>query len=148
MTRRTWLVVAIALLAACGGDDDDASSSSTPSATVTAGDATTVPHTTVPESRATLPADTSMMTTTIPGVATTSATDCSEPPAFDLEGPLREQFVGYLMTCGFTRSEAACLFDHLDFDDPAVVAGEPDSMLPAFEACRIDVDRMAEIGGS
>jgi hypothetical protein len=27
-----------------------------------------------------------------------------------------------------------------------VLAGDPHAMLPAFEACNIDTDRMAEIG--
>jgi hypothetical protein len=83
-------------------------------------------------------------TTTVP-VPTTLSESCSEPPAFDLGQPLREQFVDYLVTCGFTQPEAACLFDHLDFENPAVLAGDPDAMVPAFETCRIDVDRMTEI---
>ena len=71
---------------------------------------------------------------------------CSQPPAFDPGGSLRDQFVSYLVGCGFTPSEAACLFEHLDFADPAVLAGDPDAMLPAFETCNIDANRMAEIG--
>jgi hypothetical protein len=83
---------------------------------------------------------TSVASTTAP------ATSCSETPAFDLEAPLRAQFVDYLVACGFTPLEAACLFDHLDFEDEGVLAGDPDAMVPAFETCRIDVERMAQIG--
>ena len=92
----------------------------------------------------TVPVAETSATTTIP-VPTTRSGSCSEQPAFDVDAPLREQFVAYLIACGFTQPEAACLFDHLDFDDPAVLAGDPDAMVPAFETCRIDVDRMAEI---
>jgi hypothetical protein len=67
---------------------------------------------------------------------------------FDAATPLRDQFVSYLVDCGFTQLEGACLFDHLDFDDPAVLAGDTDAMLPAFQACGIDSSRMAEIGGA
>ena len=79
---------------------------------------------------------------------TALATSCSEPPAFDLEAPLRGQFVDYLVACGFTRPEAACLFDHLDFEDASVREGDPDALVPAFDTCGIDVDRMAQIGGT
>ena len=153
MTRRFWLVAAIALLAACGGDDaaSPAASSSRPPATT---QAATVPTTTTPATTqaATVPTTTTPASTTSTAapaavvVGTTSTASCSEPPAFALDRPLREQFVDYLAACGFTQPEAACLFDHLDFEDPAVLAGDPDAMVPAFETCRIDVDRMAEIG--
>lgn len=83
--------------------------------------------------------------TAVPPPATAAAT-CAGSPAFDVEGPLRDQFVDYLVACGFTKPEAACLFDHLDFEDPAVLAGDASAMAPAFESCQIDVDRMAEIG--
>ena len=94
-----------------------------------------------------------MVPRTVPrttATSTTSSSDttpgCAHSPAFDPNGSLRDQFVSYLVGCGFTRSEAACLFEHLDFDDPAVLDGDPDAMLPAFEACDIDTNRMAEIG--
>jgi hypothetical protein len=96
----------------------------------------------------TAPPTTSVTTTLATSGAdtTTSAVTCSESPPFDPNGSLRDQFVAYLVSCDFTQSEAACLFEHLDFDDPDVLAGDPDAMLPAFDACNIDTDRMAEIG--
>jgi hypothetical protein len=92
----------------------------------------------------TVPRPETAATTTV-AVPTTRSASCPEQPAFDLDGPLREQFVEYLVSCGFTQPEAACLFDHLDFEDPAVLGGDPAAMAPACERCRIDVDRMAEI---
>jgi hypothetical protein len=147
VTRRIWLITAIAVLAACGDDDaaSPASTSSPPPATTT--HAATVPATTTPTTvpaSTTVPVPVTSAATTL-RVPTTRGASCSEPPDFDLDAPLREQFVDYLAACGFTQSEAACLFDHLDFDDPAVQAGDPDAMVPAFETCKIDVDRMAEI---
>ena len=104
--------------------------------------ATTVAPTTVP--RTTTPPSTTSVSTSVAGTTTPT---CSQSPAFDPNGSLRDQFVTYLVGCGFTQSESACLFEHLDFDDPAVLAGDPDAMLPAFESCNIDADRMSEIGG-
>ena len=111
-------------------------STSTSTVPATTAAPTTVPQTTAPPttSVATSGADT-----------TTPAVSCSESPPFDPNGSLRDQFVTYLVGCGFSQSEATCLFEHLDFADPAVVAGDPDAMLPAFESCNIDVKRMAEI---
>ena len=90
-----------------------------------------------------MPTSPASVTTSVAGTTTPT---CSQSPAFDPNGSLRDQFVTYLVGCGFTQSESACLFEHLDFDDPAVLAGDPDAMLPAFETCNIDTDRMAEIG--
>jgi hypothetical protein len=153
VTWRLWSIAAIALLAACGGDDSvspasvsshsDSSSAVSPPATSIVAIATT--STTLPVS--TTVRDPQVSAATTRAVPTTSVAGCAEPPAFDPDAPLRDQFVGYLVGCGFTEPEAACLFDQLDFDDPAVLAGEPDAMAPAFEACGIDVGRMAEIGG-
>jgi hypothetical protein len=148
VTRRIWLIAAAALLAACGDDDDAASPTSRSSAPATTHTATvpvaTTPTTTTMSPSTTVARPEISTSTTVP-VPTTRSASCSSPPAFDPESPLQAQFVAYLVTCGFTDPEAACLFDHLDFDDPAVLAGDPDAMVPAFETCRIDVDRMAEI---
>jgi hypothetical protein len=143
MIRRIWLIAAITPLffAACGDDDDSSAAASTTSTVP----ATTVAPTTVPRTT-TAPSSTSVSTSVATSVAGTTTPACSQPPAFDPNGSLRDQFVTYLVSCGFTQSESACLFEHLDFDDPAVLAGDPDAMLPAFEACNIDADRMAEIG--
>jgi hypothetical protein len=147
MIRRIWFIAAITPLffAACGDDDDSSAAASTASPptspTTSTVLATTVAPTTVPRTT-TAPSTMSVSTS----VAGTTTPVCSQPPAFDPEGSLRDQFVAYLVGCGFTQSESACLFEHLDFDDPAVLAGDQDAMLPAFEACNIDSDRMAEIG--
>jgi hypothetical protein len=145
------LITVTALLVACGGDDDGAS---TPATTVAA---TALPSTTAVPDETTI-VTTAIAPTTVPTPATepdvsvtaaavtTTAPACSAAPTFDPDSPLRQQFLAYLVTCGFTEPEAACLFDHLDFTDPAVAGGEPDAMAPAFEECRIDVERLAEIG--
>jgi hypothetical protein len=146
MIRRIWLIAAISLLvAACGDDDDSSAAASTTSPTTSTVPVTTVAPTTVPRTT-TAPSTTSVSTSVTTSVAGTTTPACSQSPAFDPNGSLRDQFVTYLVGCGFTQSESACLFEHLDFDDPAVLAGDPDAMLPAFEACKIDTDRMAEIG--
>lgn len=66
---------------------------------------------------------------------------------FDTGVSLRRQFVDHLVGCGFTATEAGCLFDELDFTDPTVAGGDTAAMQPAFEACGIDVERVLEIGG-
>jgi hypothetical protein len=143
MIRRIWCIAAITLLvAACGDDDGSSATASTTSPTTSTVPATTVAPTTVP--RTTTPPSTTSVSTSVAGTTTPT---CSQSPAFDPNGSLRDQFVTYLVGCGFTQSESACLFEHLDFDDPAVLAGDPDAMLPAFESCNIDADRMSEIGG-
>ena len=142
MVRRIWLVAAISLLvAACGDDDDSSAAASITSPTTSLATATIQVTTVAPTTVA--------LTTTVPvttSVAATTTPACSQSPAFDPNGSLRDQFVAYLVGCGFTQSESTCLFEHLDFEDPAVLAGDPEAMLPAFEACNIDTDRMAEIG--
>ncbi len=143
MTRRIWFIAAIALLVVACGDDDDSSAPASSTSTVPS---TTVAPTTVPRTTTT-PSTTWVSTSVTTSVAATTTPACSQSPAFDPNGSLRDQFVTYLVGCGFSPSESACLFEHLDFEDPAVLAGDPDAMLPAFEACNIDTDRMAEIGG-
>jgi hypothetical protein len=150
MTRRIWLIAAITMLVvACGDDDDSSAAASTTSPTSLATStvpATTVALTTVPRTT-TAPSTTSVSTSVSTSIADRTVPACSQSPAFDPNGSLRDQFVTYLVGCGFTPSESACLFEHLDFEDPAVLAGDPSAMLPAFEACNIDTARMAEIGG-
>jgi len=151
-----WLIMAIALLASCADDDDASPTASTPSTMspppatqqATVPDATTSTTTsTTTTSRSTT---TTLPTTTglAPDTSVLATASCSEAPTFDPDGALRDQFLAYLVTCGFSQPEAACLFDHLDFTDPAVVAGDPGAMMPAFQECHIDADRMAEIGGA
>ena len=150
MTRRIWLLAPLVLLAAaCSGDDDDASASTTIASSTTS-TTLALPVTTDVATTAlatTLSPPTTAVTTTATD-STVSTASCSAPPTFETTSPLRDQFVDYLVSCGFTPSEGACLFDHLDFDDPAVLAGDSKAMLPAFEACDIDASRMAEIGGA
>jgi hypothetical protein len=150
MARRIWLFAALTLLAAACGDDDDATARTTIASSTTTPATSIAPVTTAAATSAsptTPPPATTVVATTLVAVTAPTAR-CAEPPAFDSATPLRDQFVGYLVGCGFTQLESACLFDHLEFDDPAVLAGETDAMLPAFQACDIDASRMAEIGGA
>jgi hypothetical protein len=131
------LALAVGLMA-CGDDDDS-------TATTVAVAATSVSSTT---------AGTTAGTTVAPTIVTTSdpttsppAVACGSGPAIDPDGSLRDQFVGYLASCGFTPEEATCLFDNLDFTDPAVAGGESAPIVAAFGACGIDQTRAAEIGG-
>jgi hypothetical protein len=136
------------VLAACGGDDDSTTTidSSTPP-TAPATQPTTVPSTsTSPSTSATTTTSTTTSTSTV--APTTAATSgCDAAPIFDPSGPIRDQWVDHLVNCGFTADEAGCLFDHIKFDDPDVAAGDPEAMLPAFQACFIDQSRIDEIGG-
>ena len=148
--RRIWSIAALTLLVVACGDDDDAASSTTFASSTTTAPASTAPVTTSAPATAvaTTPPPATTIAASTAGAPATVAASCSEPPTFDAAGPLRDQFVSYLIGCGFAPAEGGCLFDHLDFDDPAVLAGDTDAMLPAFQACGIDASRMAEIGGS
>jgi len=145
MARRIWLIAALTLLAAACGDDDDAAARTTIASSTTP--TTSIAPMTTPVATTTQPPASTVVATTLAHVTAPTAS-CAEPPAFDSATPLRDQFVSYLVGCGFTQLEGACLFDHLDFDDPAVLAGDTDAMSPAFQACDIDASRMAEIGGA
>lgn len=61
------------------------------------------------------------------------------------DGSLRDQFIDQLVASGFTLPEAACIFDEMDFSD-AESLDDPDALLPIFEYCGIDLDRLEEIG--
>ncbi|MAT04184.1 MAG: hypothetical protein CL424_03960 [Acidimicrobiaceae bacterium] len=61
------------------------------------------------------------------------------------DGSLRDQFIGQLVGSGFTEEEAACIFGEMDFSASASM-DDPDVLLPIFETCGIDVDRLEEIG--
>ncbi|MEQ8436716.1 MAG: hypothetical protein RIB65_04440 [Ilumatobacter fluminis] len=61
------------------------------------------------------------------------------------DGSLRDQFIGQLVASGFTMPEAACIFDEMDFSDPSSLE-DPDALIPIFEFCGIDLDRLEEIG--
>ena len=144
-------MVALVALAACGGDDDAATSTAptttrpTTTRPTTTRPTTESPTTTIPAS--TMPTTTSPTTTTAPTVTTIDEGGCAPAPVFDPSGSIRDQFVDHLVGCGFTADEAGCLFDHIKFDDPDVAAGDPEAMVPAFEACAIDPSRVVEIGG-
>jgi hypothetical protein len=132
------LALAVGLVA-CGGDDDS-------TATTVAVATTSVPGTAVAR---TVPSATVASTVATTSGSTTSpaAVTCGSGPVIDPEGSLRDQFVGYLASCGFTPQEATCLFDNLDFGDPAVAGGESGPIVAAFGECGIDQARAAEIGG-
>lgn len=140
MASVRWLAAAaVVTLGACGGDDSG-------SAPDTIAVATSAPPAT---STTTTTTSTAPTTSTIaPTTTQAPPKDCAGAPQFDPAGALREQFVDYLVGCGFSPSDGGCLFDNLDFDDPRVTAGEPGAMVPAFEACGIDASRIVEIGGS
>jgi hypothetical protein len=61
------------------------------------------------------------------------------------DGSLRDQFIGQLVASGFTLPEAACIFDEMDFSETESL-DDPDALLPIFEYCGIDLDRLEEIG--
>lgn len=61
------------------------------------------------------------------------------------DGSLRDQFIGQLVASGFTLPEAACIFDEMDFSE-ASSFDDPDALLPIFEFCGIDLERLEEIG--
>ena len=63
------------------------------------------------------------------------------------DGSLRDQFIGQLVSGGFTLREAACIFDEMDFAS-ADSMDDPDALLPIFEACDIDAGRLEEIGAA
>jgi hypothetical protein len=63
------------------------------------------------------------------------------------EGSLRDQFIGQLVTTGFTLPEAACIFDELDFSDIDSL-DEPAVLGPVFDTCGIDAERIEEIGST
>ena len=62
------------------------------------------------------------------------------------DGTLREQLIVQFESIGLTRSEASCIADNLDFNDPAVQSGDIGAMLSVFEDCGISLERMAELG--
>jgi hypothetical protein len=63
------------------------------------------------------------------------------------EGSLRDQFIGQLVSSGFTLPEAACIFDELDFSDVDAL-GDPAVLGPVFETCGISAERIEEIGST
>ena len=61
-------------------------------------------------------------------------------------GTIREQAIAELVATGFTEQEAGCIFDRLDFTDPEI-ANDVSAMAAVFDACGIDLARIAELGG-
>lgn len=155
MTKRWVLVAMLLAVSACSDGGDGSAGSTAPPATAlvgTTGSTVTVLPSTTGLGSTVPSAATSAVATAAssePPVTTGArAAACAAAPVFDPTASIRDQFVDYLTGCGFTAGEAACLFDHLDFTDPAVTSGDADAMLPAFEACAIDADRVFEIGGT
>lgn len=72
----------------------------------------------------------------------TSADEDFDPSA----GSIREQTIDELMTQGFTEAEAGCIFDEIDFTDPDL-GSDMNAIVAVFDACGIDVERLAELGG-
>lgn len=73
--------------------------------------------------------------------------DGDDGDGFDpTDGTLREQIISQFEAIGLTASEATCIAENLDFNDPAVQSGDIASMLGFFEACGISINRLAELG--
>jgi hypothetical protein len=126
-------MAALLLLAACGGDGESAGS--TAATTSTTSSTTSTPATTSRVAMAAAPST----------PATTASSGGCSTPTFDPSGELRDQFVGYLVACGFTAQEGDCIYERLDFSDPAVMAGDIEAILAAIEGCGITPERMEEI---
>jgi len=62
------------------------------------------------------------------------------------DGTVREQIVTSLVELGFEVEEASCIVENLDV---SAYVGSSDTALiiEAFDACEIDISRLAEIGG-
>jgi hypothetical protein len=140
------MMLALAL-AACGGDDDSAATTSITTSISTSISTTSIATTSIATTSNPTDSTASSFATTPVATAEPEAVTCGSGPAIDPDGSLREQFVGYLASCGFTPEEAACLFDNLDFSDPSVAGGESGPIVAAFGTCGIDQARAAEIGG-
>jgi hypothetical protein len=61
-------------------------------------------------------------------------------------GTIRDQAVAEFVNSGFTEQEASCIFDNLDFTDPAV-GDDTNAIVAVFDLCAIDLARLAELGG-
>ncbi|MCO4833632.1 MAG: hypothetical protein KC481_08230 [Acidimicrobiaceae bacterium] len=84
-----------------------------------------------------------------PGLPPVIAEDGTTEGSDDLpefEGTIRDQAVLGLVEAGFTEAEANCLFENLDFTDPAVLE-DVTALLEVFTDCGISLDRLAQLGG-
>ena len=68
----------------------------------------------------------------------------SDLPEFN--GTIREQAIQGLVEAGFAEDEANCIFDRLDFTDPAAFS-DTTALLEVFSDCGISLDRLAQLGG-
>ena len=84
-----------------------------------------------------------------PGLPPVIAEDGTTEGSDDLpefEGTIRDQAVLGLVEAGFTEAEANCLFENLDFTDPAALE-DVTALLEVFTDCGISLDRLAQLGG-
>ena len=65
----------------------------------------------------------------------------------EFEGTIRDQAVLGLVEAGFAEAEANCLFENLDFTDPAALEDVTRVCLKVFTDCGISLDRLAQLGG-
>ena len=78
-----------------------------------------------------------------------SGDDPADPgaPVFDpANGSIRDQTVALFVSRGFTEDEAGCLFDNMDLQDPELATNQ-ESLLALVEACDLDLERLAGLGG-
>lgn len=45
-----------------------------------------------------------------------------------------------LLAQGYSEEDADCLANNLDYNDPLVIAQDPEALAPTFEACGVDID--------
>jgi len=84
-----------------------------------------------------------------PGLPPVIAEDGTTEGSDDLpefEGTIRDQAVLGLVESGFGEAEANCLFENLDFTDPAALE-DVTALLEVFTDCGISLDRLAQLGG-
>lgn len=60
---------------------------------------------------------------------------------------LRERAIEVFVEQGFTETEAACLFDNMDLDDPNL-ATDDEAMLELIQVCDLDLERLSGAGGT
>ena len=84
-----------------------------------------------------------------PGLPPVIAEDGTTEGSDDLpefEGTIRDQAVLGLVESGFGEAEANCLFENLDFTDPAALE-DVTALLEVFTDCGISLERLAQLGG-
>jgi hypothetical protein len=79
------------------------------------------------------------------GIVTTPDGDLDDLDFDPALGTVREQAIAEFVALGFTEDEARCIFDSLDFSDPAVL-DDSAALAEVLTDCGIDFERLAELG--